>query len=297
MENNKNSFGIAKKTPAKVYLKDGGKGQRTHTSIPILHSDNRTNPTVADTGLAAVPNLLRPHYRSWDSYTLTFSTFLKWGAASDHLWPIKWKPSQLGRRAFWESFSLFWWKGMGIANIALPTPSAFPPLSVFYADRNTGGTVIIWKLRANTQEGEAKTTAKHRPWHCWDVKQCQDRLPPAFWQKKDKPLLFEPQKLGFQFFAAKSIPNWETILNGTPNLRPAYICAFWVRLNPHISYQSPETLPEEDQVLFLLMISKEMYQLIKFLIGLTHLQSKKETFNKNKFIDNNHPHRYFHCQP
>lgn len=75
MENNKNSFGIAKKI--QVYLKDGAKAQRTHTSIPILHSENRTNPAVADTGLAAIPNLLRSHYRSWDSYTLTFSIFLK----------------------------------------------------------------------------------------------------------------------------------------------------------------------------------------------------------------------------
>lgn len=186
---------------------------------------------------------------------------------------------------------------MGIANTALPTPSAFPPLSAFHADRTMGGTVIIWKLRANTQEGEARTTAKHWPWRCWAIKQCQARLPLAFWQEKDKPLLFEPRKLGFQFFAAKSIPDWEIILNGTPDLRPAYTCAFWVRLNPQISYQSPEALPEEDQVLFLLMISKEMYQLIKFLIGLTYLQSKKETFTKNKFIDNKNPHRYFHGQP
>ena len=46
-------------------------------------------------------------------------------------------------------------------------------------------------------------------------------------------------------------------------------------LRPH---RAPPTalaaLPEEDQVLFLLMIAKKMYQLVKFLICLTNLQCK-----------------------
>ena len=46
--------------------------------------------------------------------------------------------------------------------------------------------------------------------------------------------------------------------------------------------QHLEELPEEDQVFLLLMISKKMYQLVKFLICLTYLQSKKENQLKRK---------------
>lgn len=46
--------------------------------------------------------------------------------------------------------------------------------------------------------------------------------------------------------------------------------------------QSPEALPEEDKMLFLLMTAKKMYQLVKFLISLTYLQNRKENFNKKQ---------------
>lgn len=61
--------------------------------------------------------------------------------------------------------------------------------------------------------------------------------------------------------------------------------------------QHPEGLPEEDHVLFLLMISKKMYQLVKFLICLTYLQSKKENQLKKKLIDDNNLFSCFQFQP
>lgn len=40
----------------------------------------------------------------------------------------------------------------------------------------------------------------------------------------------------------------------------------------------PDGLPEKDQVFLLLVVPKEMYQLVKLLICLTYLQQKKESF-------------------
>lgn len=52
-----------------------------------------------------------------------------------------------------------------------------------------------------------------------------------------------------------------------------YLCTPDVAEPQILLPQDPEGLPEEDQVFFLLMISKKMYQLVKFLICLTYLQS------------------------
>lgn len=70
-------------------------------------------------------------------------------------------------------------------------------------------------------------------------------------------------------------------------------------LNPRFSYHSiQEELPEEDQVFFLFMILEKMYQLVKFLICLTYLQSKKENqLKKKKLIDDNNLSSYFQFQP
>lgn len=67
-------------------------------------------------------------------------------------------------------------------------------------------------------------------------------------------------------FLTEKHPNRERQLEGREPLAPP---------------QSPEALPEEDQVLFLLMIAKEMDQLIKLLICLTHLQRKRKTSKIN----------------
>lgn len=63
--------------------------------------------------------------------------------------------------------------------------------------------------------------------------------------------------------------------------------------------QHPEELPEEDQVFFLLMISKKMYQLAKFLICLTYLQSKKGNQLKKKktYANNLFSYLQFQFQP
>ena len=55
----------------------------------------------------------------------------------------------------------------------------------------------------------------------------------------------------------------------------------------------PEGLPEEDQMFLLLMISKKMYQLIKFLICLTDLQNKKENRSRQFANNKNNPTTIF----